>query len=98
MDSRLRARMVLHGAIVITLGLLAGVPYASAIASGPPAATLPQRRLPAHVQNASASHQSVFTIGWFGFENVTVDGTNVVFHEHIEGCSDGFGALSRNAR
>ncbi|HBZ70327.1 MAG TPA: hypothetical protein DEP35_11585 [Deltaproteobacteria bacterium] len=34
MDPKLRARMVLHGVIVIGLGLAAGVPYASAIASG----------------------------------------------------------------
>lgn len=34
MDPKLRARMVLHGVIVIGLGLVAGIPYASAIASG----------------------------------------------------------------
>ncbi len=34
MDPKLRARIVLHGVIVIALGLLAGIPYASAIASG----------------------------------------------------------------
>lgn len=34
MDSKLRARVVLHGVIVMGLGLLAGIPYASAIASG----------------------------------------------------------------
>ena len=34
MDPKLRARMVLHGVIVIGLGLVAGIPYASAIAGG----------------------------------------------------------------
>jgi hypothetical protein len=34
MDPKLRARIVLHGVIVIALGLVAGIPYASAIASG----------------------------------------------------------------
>jgi hypothetical protein len=34
MDSKLRARIVLHGVIVVALGLAAGLPYASAIASG----------------------------------------------------------------
>ena len=34
MDPKLRARIVLHGVIVMGLGLVAGIPYASAIASG----------------------------------------------------------------
>ena len=34
MDPKLRARIVLHGVIVIGLGLVAGIPYASAIAGG----------------------------------------------------------------
>ncbi|HME70558.1 MAG TPA: hypothetical protein VKM54_11915 [Myxococcota bacterium] len=34
MDPKLRARIVLHGVIVIGLGLVAGISYASAIASG----------------------------------------------------------------
>jgi len=59
-----------------------------------PPVALPQRYLPAHVQYASASHQSTFATGRFAPPSI-VAVSKLVFHAHFGGCDFGSTFASR---
>src|SRR4051794_20144054 len=70
----------------------------SATAIGPPfcpASTFPQRRLPAHLQYATASHQSTPLCGMSSAP--PTPGANVSFHLHSGACELAAIFASRNA-